>query len=130
MGSIHIPAETAAILRSALLTEMGDPAERLSDATLAAGKEQHPEWFSQPLSEIDELRAALDTLGWSQPQTHARVEIDLDAHRWAIAKALETQLEVERSYMESDDAHERQLATGNARVLEEFARSNGLCEDV
>ncbi|MGN6373577.1 MAG: hypothetical protein ACTHM1_11420 [Solirubrobacteraceae bacterium] len=130
MSSIHIPAETAAILRSALLTEMGDPAERLSDATLAAGKEAHPEWFSQPLSEIDKLRAALDMLGWSQPQTLARAEIDLDAHRWAIVKALKTQLEVEHGYMESDDEHERRLATGNARVLEEFTRTHGLCEDV
>jgi hypothetical protein len=52
------------------------------------------------------------------------------AHRWAIAKALKTQLEVEHSYMESDDEHEHRLATDNAHALEEFARAHGLCEDV
>lgn len=69
-------------------------------------------------------RTVLDLLGWCEPDTQDPVPLNLDAHRTVVAKAMRTRLEVERDYMNETNVkgarRERETATRNARVIEEF----------
>jgi hypothetical protein len=127
-----IPAETVVILRSALLSDLGVPAGQLEEASMSHDKEQHPEWFLRPLVLIDEYRAVLHLLGWGESGTREAVSLDLDAHRDAIARAMRTRLEVERDYMKEMNVkgagQQRETATRNARVIEEFLSASGLAD--
>jgi hypothetical protein len=133
MTITRIPAEVVVILRSALLSELGVPASRIEEASIAQDKEKHPELFSRPLARLDDYRAVLHLLGWGEPDTPEAVSLDLDAHRDPVAKAMRTRLEVERDYM-SEHAEvkgakrQRETATRNARVIEEFLIANGLTD--
>lgn len=133
MTIIHIPAEAVVILRSALLSELGIPAGQIEEASMTHDKEKHSKWFLQPLALLDDYRAVLHLLGWGEPDTQEAVSLDLDAHRDPVAKAMSTRLEVERDYMsEHADVkgakRQRETATRNARVIEEFLNANGLSD--
>ena len=97
------------------------------------GKEKHPELFLRPLALLDDYRAVLHLLGWGEPDIQEALSLDLDAHRDLIAKAMHGRLEVERDYMsEHADvkgaARQRETATRNARVIEEFLSTNRLAD--
>jgi hypothetical protein len=131
MTITRIPAEAVVILRSALLSELGVPASRIEEASIIQDKEKHPELFLRPLALLDDYRAVLHLLGWGQPDVQEAVSIDLDAHRDLVAKAMRTRLDVERDYISEDAdvkgaAQQRETATRNARVIEEFLAANGL----
>jgi hypothetical protein len=133
MTITRIPAEAVVILRSALLSELGVPASQIEEASMTHHKEKHPELFLRPLALLDDYRAVLHLLGWGEPDIQEDVSLDLDAHRDLIAKAMRTRLEVERDYM-SEHAkvkgaeQQRETATRNARVIEEFLAANGLTD--
>lgn len=133
MTITRIPAEAVVILRSALLSELGVPASRIEEASITQDKEKHPELFLQPLALLDDYRAVLHLLGWGEPDVQESLSLDLDAHREVIAKAMRTRLEVECGYMsEHADVKgvkgQRETATRNARVIEEFLNANGLTD--
>jgi hypothetical protein len=66
------------------------------------------------------------------PDTQEAVSLDLDAYRDVIAKAMRTRLEVEHEYMEETNVkgarQQRETATRNARVIEEFLNASGLTD--
>jgi hypothetical protein len=133
MTITRIPAEAVGILRSALLSELGVPASRIEEASIAQDKEKHPELFLRPLARLDDYRAVLHLLGWGEPDVQGAVSLDLDAHRDLVAKTMRTRLEVERDYMgEHADVkgakQQREAATRNARVIEDFLNANGLTD--
>jgi hypothetical protein len=133
MTIIHIPGEAVVILRSALLSDLGVPAALIEQASMSHDKEKHPECFLRPLALLDDYRAVLHLLGWSEPDTQEAVSLDLDTHSDSIAKAMHTRLDVERDYMsEHADvkgaAQQRETATRNARVIKEFLNANGLTD--
>jgi len=132
MPVTNIPADAVAILRSALLSDLGVAAGELDEASLSHDKEHHPEWFLRPLAALDAQRAVLDLLGWREPDAQDPVPINLNAHRDVIAEAMRTRLEVERDYMNETSVkgarQQRETATRNARVIEEFLSANGLTE--
>jgi hypothetical protein len=131
MTVVNVPAEVVVILRSALLSEMGVPAGQLEQASLDHGKEHRPESFLKPLAALDEYRAVLDVIGWEEPQTQEPASFDLDTYRSEIARAMLTRLDVEWDYMQVDPAlkgseRQRENATGNAQIIEEFLYAHGL----
>jgi hypothetical protein len=133
MTITRIPVEAVVILRSALLSELGVPASQIEEASMIQGKEKHPELFLRPLALLDDYRAVLHLLGWGEPDIQEALSLDLDAHRDLIAKAMHGRLEVERDYMsEHADvkgaAQQRETATSNARVIEEFLSTNRLAD--
>jgi hypothetical protein len=133
MTITRIPAEAVVILRSALLSDLGVPASRIEEASMTHAKEKHPELFLRPLALLDDYRAVLHLLGWGEPDIQEAVSLDLDAHREVVAKAMHGRLEVERNYMsEHADvkgaAQQRDTATRNARVIEEFLSTNRLAD--
>lgn len=131
MPTTHIPAVAVAILRSALLSEMAGPVDELDQACGSHEKERHPERFLVPLRTLDSYRAALDAIGWQQPDRQEPVYLDIDAHRDAIKAAMRARLAVEHDYMD-ERAHlqgvkqQRATAADNARVIEEFLTATGL----
>jgi hypothetical protein len=134
MTITHIPPKAIVILRSALLSELGVPAGHVEEASMTHDKEKHPERFLQPLALLDRHRAVLDLLGWSEPDIQDSVPIDLDAHLAVIANAMRTRLDVERDYMNETNVRgarrQRETATRNARVIEEFLSAHGLTDRV
>lgn len=65
MTTITIPAEVARVARSAVLTELGEAADQISQASLGYEKEQRPDSFNESLARFDVLRRLLDAIGWS-----------------------------------------------------------------
>lgn len=131
MPTTHIPAIAVAILRSALLSQLGVPAGELDEACMSPNKEKHPERFLEPVRVLDAHRAVLDAIGWQEPDKQEPVSLDIDAHRAVIAQAMCTRLEVEHDYM-SEHAEvagakqQRHTAVHNARIIEEFLNATGL----
>ncbi len=131
MSKTHIPAVAVVILRSALLSELAAPAEELDAACGSHEKEKHPERFLVPLRTLDTYRAALDAIGWQQPDRQQPIYLDVDAHRAVIQTAMRARLAVERDYMGERARgrgveQQRATAVGNARVIEEFLTATGL----
>lgn len=131
MPKTHIPAVAVVILRSALLSEMAGPVDELDQACGSHEKEKHPERFLAPLRTLDSYRAALDAIGWQQPDRQEPVYLDIDANHAAIETAMYARLAVEHDYMD-ERAHvrgveqQRATAANNARVIEEFLTATGL----
>jgi hypothetical protein len=120
MPTTHIPAVAVAILRSALLSQLGVPAGELDEACMSPNKEKHPERFLEPLQALDAHRVVLDAIGWQEPDKQEPVSLDIGAHRAVIAQAMRTRLEVKGA------AQQRETASRNACVIEEFLAANGL----
>ena len=119
-----IPAQIVNVVRSAALTELGEAAAQIEEASIGYEKERHPENFAGPLKRFDETRALVDALGWSDSE---RV-IDLDVHGQALARALESRLITERYHSEeaSTDPSSRRATECVIRWLECFLLDSGL----
>ncbi|HEV3319487.1 MAG TPA: hypothetical protein VG053_07120 [Solirubrobacteraceae bacterium] len=85
---LTVPAEMAEHLRSGLHSGIGDAAETIAQVVGEAGREQHPEWYREPLAHFDRVRALLDLIGWSATDPAVGVSVDLSEHRQAILDAL------------------------------------------
>jgi hypothetical protein len=85
---LTVPAEMAEHLRSGLHSGIGDAAETIAQIASEAGREQHPEWYREPLARFDRVRALLDVIGWSATDPAVEVSVDLCEHRQAVLDAL------------------------------------------
>jgi hypothetical protein len=83
-----VPAEMAEHLRSGLHSGIGDAAETIAQVVGEPGREQHPEWYRDPLAHFDRVRALLDMIGWGATDPAAEVSVDLCEHRQAVLDAL------------------------------------------
>jgi hypothetical protein len=82
-----VPAEMAEHLRSGLHSGIGDAAETIAQVVGEPGREQHPEWYREPLVHFDRVRALLDLIGWGATDPAVEVSVDLSEHRQAILDA-------------------------------------------
>jgi len=85
---LTVPAEMVEHLRSGLHSGIGDAAETIAQVVGEPAREQHPEWYREPLSHFDRVRALLDTIGWAATDPPAEVSVDLREHRHAVLDAL------------------------------------------
>jgi hypothetical protein len=85
---LTVPAEMVGYLRSGLHSGIGDAAETIAQVVGEPGREQHPEWYREPLTHFDRVRALLNTIGWAATDPPAEVSVDLHEHRHAILDAL------------------------------------------
>lgn len=124
-----IPAEIVGVVRSALLTQLGDAAAKIEDATNTFQKEQHPERFIEPFARFDALRRLLAVIGWGiEP-----VSIDLDEHRELLAAAIEERLEIDRDCVAGytpEERQEREAVERDIEEMERFMTANGLRREV
>ncbi len=125
MTTVAITAPLVGTVRSALLSELGGVAGLIDGASMRADREQHYEWFEQPVEQFDAYRELLDLVGWSDPEQEATRLIHLDVHRWALTAALEARLAIEREYAEVEPhlkgaAEQKQSAEQYVREIETF----------
>jgi hypothetical protein len=85
---LTVPAEMAEHLRNGLHSGIGDAAETIAQIVAETDREQHPEWYREPLAHFDRVRALLDVSGWSATDPAVEVSVDLCEHRQAILDAL------------------------------------------
>lgn len=132
MSTLTIPAELVALVRSALFTELGSAAEDTAHVVEQHDHEDHPERFAEPLQQHDAARTLLDAIGWQSAEPPADVQVDLHAHRAALAAALDVALlvgdeqlaEAERVDIERarrGEPSKREATTRRVLALREFA---------
>jgi hypothetical protein len=121
-----IPAHLVSVLRSAVLTGLGDAASPIEEASLTYRKEEHPEYFSGPLEQFDAIRALLDRIGWSDAE---RV-LDIVGYRHLLAKALTDRLEADRGFVTDKviEPTEREATERAIASIEHFLTANGLSD--
>jgi hypothetical protein len=119
-----IPAQIVSVVRAAVLTELGEAAAQIEEASLGYQKERHPEYFTGPLEQFDTVRALLDRIGWSDSER----AIDIDAYRRPLAKALKDRLAADRSYISDTmiEPSEREATERDIDGMEDFLTVNGL----
>lgn len=83
-----VPAEMVEHLRSGLHSGIGDATETIARVVGETGREQHPEWYREPLAHFDRVRALLDLIGWGATDPAAEVSVDLREHQQAVLDAL------------------------------------------
>ncbi len=125
MTTITIPAEVTRVARSVVLTELGEAADQISQASLGYEKEQNPDSFNEPLAKFDTLRRLLDAIGWSN-ETRA-IEIE-DEQRRMLAKALQERVAADREHLADPltGVEAREATELDVYAIEDFLAANGL----
>lgn len=102
-SKLTIPAELVRTLRIGLHSELGEAASEIDSISYQRGREQCPEWYEEPLIQLDCARALLDVIGWGETQQRVEVEIDLAEHHSALFGALRGQVLIHRDMIEEAD---------------------------
>ena len=89
---ITVPAELVANLRVGLHHLLGAAADDIADITSRPGREQHPEWYQDSRTQLEQAWALLDLVGWADPREPTAARIDLRQYRWAATSALKASL--------------------------------------
>jgi len=131
---VTVPAGVVYELRRTLHLELSRAAQDIDEVAVRMGQVTHPEWYEEPLARFDAIRALLDEIGWWSTDPPADVHFDLQTHRLAITRALETALLLADADMKDLDAIEtkrarrgepsrREDTTRRVFALREFAGS-------
>ena len=107
--SVLIPAEVVDLLRDGLRSRLAIAARQIADADGQLGAREHPERYQDPLRRIDAVRALLEDLGWNDPPSDLRV--DLQTHAWALIAALGGQVSVYADMLREVDRGDEQHET-------------------
>ena len=99
-SKLTIPAELVRTLRIGLHSELGEAASEIDQITYQPGREEYPEWYEEPLTQLDGARALLDVIGWGETQQPVAVEIDLAEHYAALFGALRGQVLIHQDMIE------------------------------
>ena len=99
-SKLTIPAELVRTLRIGLHSELGEAASEIDSITYQPGREEYPEWYEEPLMQLDDARALLDVIGWGETPQPVAVEIDLAEHYAALFGALRGQVLIHRDMIE------------------------------
>ena len=102
-SKLTIPAELVRTLRIGLHSELGHAASEISHITHQRGREEHPEWYQEPLARLDGVRSLLDQVGWGETRQSVAIEIELTEHYAAVFGALRGQVLIHRDMLEEAD---------------------------
>ena len=125
MTTITIPAEIMRVVRSTVLTELGDAADEISQASLGFEKEQDLDSFNEPLARFDTLRRLLHAVGWSNETQSIDIE---EQHREILATVLEERLVADRHHIADPltDSAARDATEHDVYGVEDFLAATGL----
>jgi hypothetical protein len=125
MTTINIPAEVTRVARSVVLSELGEAADRIGQASLGYEKEQNPDSFNEPLAKFDALRRLLDAIGWSNETRTIEIE---DEQRGVLARALQERVVADREHIVDPltGADAREATEHDVYAIEDFLAFNGL----
>jgi hypothetical protein len=102
-SKLTIPAELVRTLRIGLHSELGEAASEIDAISYQPGREEYPEWYEEPLMQLDGARALLDVIGWGETQQPVAVEIDLADHYTALFGAIRGQVLIHQDMIEEAD---------------------------
>ena len=86
------------------------------------GREDHPEWYREPLAQLARVQALLDALGWSEVEAPAELTIDAAEHGAALGEAVDNALAVAVDDLKEAEGATRETAARRVRVLGDFAK--------
>jgi hypothetical protein len=123
--TLTVPAEIVRHLRCGLHMELGHAPEEIATLSTLRDRETYPDWYAEPLQQLDAARALLDAVGWSTTDNPKPVEIEVDQHRPILVAALICLLEIERDLSDVDPSFEgaerqRRRASRAVREIESF----------
>jgi hypothetical protein len=104
--TLTVPAEIVGHLRCGLHMELRYAAGEIAALSTLRDRESCPDWYAEPLQQLDAARALLDAIGWSLTDSPEPVEIDLDQHRPIFVAALTGLLEIELDLADVDHSFE------------------------
>ncbi len=123
MHTITVPVQLVGVLRSGLHSEIGNAAEAIAQVAGDAGREQHPEWYQEPLEHLARTRALLNLIGWSTTVPAIAVHVDLREHREAVLDGLDVALIVGDADLEEAERVDAERVTrGEAPIREATTR--------
>jgi hypothetical protein len=102
-SKLTIPAELVRTLRIGLHSELGQAASEIVHITDQRGREEHPDWYQEPLARLDGARALLDVVGWGETRLSAGIEIELTEHHTTLFAALDSQVLIHQDMVEEAD---------------------------
>ena len=102
-SKLTIPAELVRTLRIGLHSELGEAASEIDVISYQPGREEYPEWYEEPLAQLDGARDLLDVTGWGETRQRVEVEVDLTEHHVALFGALRGQVLIHRDMIEEAD---------------------------
>jgi hypothetical protein len=128
-ATVTVPARLVNLLREALVVQFATAAGEIEDAGRTPSNGIDP----ADLEPFDAYRAALEVIGLLRTVPAMAVEIDLDAHRWALETALSARLGMERDFMDVDrtspsGARQYRKTQRRATQIEAFMAAAGLEE--
>lgn len=119
MHTITVPAQLVGVLRNGLHSEIGNAAESLAQVAGQADREQHPEWYREPIEYLDRTRALLDLIGWSATSPSDEVRVDLREHRETVLDGLDVAMIVgEADLKEAEKVDVERAARGEEPIHE------------
>lgn len=95
---VTVPAEVVDGLREGAFAAVGKAGEAINEAAFAKGRGENAKWFHGPMTELEELFALLDVLGWTETVSLVGVEVFL----WADGRALMMALQEALGFAEAD----------------------------
>lgn len=112
---VTVPAGIVEGLREGAFAAIGKAGEAINEAAFAKGRGENAKWFHGPMTELEEMFALLDVLGWTETVSLVGVEVFL----WADGRALMTALQEALGFAEADASE----AVRRAAEQPETARS-------
>lgn len=117
MTRTRIPADIAGLLRQALYGQLHGAFE---DAPCGLPEEHSRRGWADVLGRIDDVRAALDVIGWDAPARQQAVEVELDR---AMIDALEADIDTLEWIAEAvrtESVQGRRRAAATAKAIKRF----------
>ena len=112
--ALTISPEAGALVRFGLLGELGDTAGAINEAVGRAGYDEAAAWYTGPLKRQDAARALLDVVGWENVKKPRPVTVYLDAHRYALRRAIRNSLDQQIMVAGDTDTPSERRATAEA----------------
>jgi hypothetical protein len=113
---LEIPAQLVVHLRAVLWIELGGAAADLASECAQAVRDA----WAQELARFDGMRALLDAVGWIESEHQQAFEVDIGVHGQMIRGVLESDLQVQRDLIDTDEEGQREQATKMAALIERF----------
>lgn len=95
---VTVPARIVDGLREGAFAAIGKAGEAINEAAFAKGRGENAKWFHGPMTDLEEMFALLDVIGWTETVSLVGVEVFL----WADGRALMMALQQALGFAEAD----------------------------
>jgi hypothetical protein len=110
---VLIPAGIVDLVREGLRSQLAIAARQLTDVDGLSSTREHPERYTDPLLCLDALRAVMQEIGANRVDPQDDLQLDPQAHGWALAKLLADEVSSHKDMLRDrdlDDERRRELS--------------------